>query len=648
MTNTTTNGPDWPHDPAIWVGVNFWSRAGGPRMWARYDAEIVKQELSVLAAHGCTLTRSFCYWPDFMPEPESLDEEVMSRFIEFLDLHSETGLRTIPTFIVGHMSGENWDPTWRKGRDLYRDVWLVAQQAWFVAAVARRTATHPAIAAWLLSNEMPIYGRNGEEPVVTSWARLLVQALRSAGASQPVSTGDGAWGIEVTGNDNGFSLRRLAPMVDFIGPHTYPASDDPVRQMLAPAFACELSGSFGKPVVLEEFGLSSDMASGDNAAHYYRQVLHSSLLAGARGWLAWNNCDYDNLADQAPYRHHPFEMHFGITDYAGRPKPQALELARFSALVAEVSAQGWQRSGDEVAVIVPEHFEHTEASWSFIDRSDIQPNLFQSYIAAREADLPVALVRERDLLHPGSAPVPGAKLYILPCAKFMMAPGAQLLLGLARDGATVYASYFAGSDWHQIGPWLPWINQAFGVTHQLRYGVPDTVTADEVTFELTRDVGDLAAGTRLNFLMAGDGPARAFLPVEPASAEVLAVDDQGRPALLRNRAGDGWMVLCTYPLEHMAASRATSNPEPTWRLYSALAEEAGVDRPVRVDDPRVVSGPITIGGKTAFLALNVSAAAVDARLRSDNSGVFLASTMEREPIEVLHLGPYEVALLYSL
>ena len=144
---------------------------------------------------------------------------------------------------------------------------------------------------------MPIYGRNGDEPAVTAWARLLVQALRSTGATQPVGTGDGAWGIEVTGNDNGFSLRRLAPMVDFIGPHVYPSSDDPVRQMLAPAFACELSGSFGKPVVLEEFGLSSDMASGENAAHYYRQVLHSSLLAGARGWLAWNNCDYDNLAE---------------------------------------------------------------------------------------------------------------------------------------------------------------------------------------------------------------------------------------------------------------------------------------------------------------------------------------------------------------
>jgi hypothetical protein len=617
-------------------------------MWARYDSEVVSQELAILAAHGCTLTRCFCYWPDFMPEPEALDEQVMGRFIAFLDLHSEHGLRTIPTFIVGHMSGENWDPSWRDGRDLYRDVWLVSQQAWFVAEVARRAAVHPAIAAWLLSNEMPIYGRNGDEQAVTSWARLLVQALRSAGATQPVSTGDGAWGIEATGNDNGFSLRRLAPLVDFIGPHTYPSSDDPVRQMLAPAFSCELSGSFGKPVVLEEFGLSSDMVSGENAAHYYRQVLHSSLLAGARGWLAWNNCDFDNLADQDPYRHHPFEMHFGITDHAGRPKPQALELARFAALVTELSQRGWQRSGDEVALVVPEHFEHTEPSWSHVPRGDIRPNLFQSYIAAREADLPVALVRERDLLSAPGAAAPPAKLYLLPCAKLMMAPAVQLVLGFARAGATVYASYFAGSGRDQIGPWLPWLDQAFGVAHRLRYGVPDTVTADEVTLELVRDLGQLAAGTKLNFAVAGEGPARAYLPVEPAGAEVLAVDDRGRPALLRNRAGQGWMVLCTYPLEHLAASRPAANPEPTWQLYSALADKAGVTRRVRVDDPRVVLGPITVGGKEAFVALNISPDEVDAKLISPTTSVYPASSAGTGSTDVLHLGPYEAAMLYSI
>jgi hypothetical protein len=100
---------------------------GGPRMWAHYDREVVTEELA----------------------------------------------------------------PWRGDRGLYRDVWLVSQQAWCVAEVARRTAAHPAIAAWLLVNEMPIYGRNGDEQAVTAWARLLVQTLRSSGATQ-VSTGTGA------------------------------------------------------------------------------------------------------------------------------------------------------------------------------------------------------------------------------------------------------------------------------------------------------------------------------------------------------------------------------------------------------------------------------------------------------------------------
>ena len=79
-------------------------------MWARYDGQVVREELAVLAANGCNVTRSFCYWPDFVPQPEQFDADVLERFGDFLDAHAETGIGTIPTFIVGHMSGENWDP----------------------------------------------------------------------------------------------------------------------------------------------------------------------------------------------------------------------------------------------------------------------------------------------------------------------------------------------------------------------------------------------------------------------------------------------------------------------------------------------------------------------------------------------------------
>src|ERR1700722_15368843 len=117
------------NDPELWVGVNFWARSGGPRMWTNYDPAIVREELATMREHGMTVTRSFLYWPDAMPPPDALDEPVMANFERFLDLHAELGMTTIPTFIVGHMSGENWDPAWRDGRDIFEDVWFVARQA---------------------------------------------------------------------------------------------------------------------------------------------------------------------------------------------------------------------------------------------------------------------------------------------------------------------------------------------------------------------------------------------------------------------------------------------------------------------------------------------------------------------------------------
>ncbi|MGH3445892.1 MAG: hypothetical protein ACRDPB_11000, partial [Nocardioidaceae bacterium] len=80
-----------------WLGANFWSRTGGPLMWRSYDPAVVRAELRVLAGHGLTMTRSFFYWPDFMPEPDRIDEELTARFADFLDAHHEIGLTTVPT-----------------------------------------------------------------------------------------------------------------------------------------------------------------------------------------------------------------------------------------------------------------------------------------------------------------------------------------------------------------------------------------------------------------------------------------------------------------------------------------------------------------------------------------------------------------------
>jgi endo-1,4-beta-mannosidase len=619
-----------------WLGVNFWSRVGGPRMFSRYDAPTVTKELQVLADHGLTVTRSFFFWPDFMPAPDRLDETLLARFADFLDLHTSFGLRTIPTLIVGHMSGENWDPAWRDGRDLYSDVWLVARQAWFAQQVAARFAGHPAVAGWLISNEMPLYGGPGTPEAVNSWAQLVIQGLRAGGARQPVSLGDGAWTIETNGQDSGYRLRDLAPLVDWVGPHVYPMGDDQVRQHLRAGFLCDLSTSAGRPVLLEEFGASSDFVGEENLGHYYRQVLHTSLLGGSVGWIAWNNTDFDDLADEPPYSHHPFELHFGVTDSNGAPKSALRELAAFRTVLDAIDLDRCQRSPTEVGIVIP---SHVDTSYPFTDDRERLPalgSIEQAYLASREAGVPAGLLRESRGL------TADCRLYLVPSVKQLTAPGWRRLEELARGGATVYVSYSAGSTDNQRGPWYAGVDRLFGVRHQLRYGQVNRITAERVTLRLVTDLGDLPTGATLSFAVAGNTNLRGYLPVEAVEAEVLATDEQGRAALVRRPVGDGSIVFCTYPLEAMAAATPEVNPEDTWRLYRALAQQANVEPLVRTNDPGVLVDSLDRDDGTRFIWLISQSGS--ARTITP-TGPLLRDLDSDTPITTIELPPYGVRVL---
>lgn len=579
-----------------WIGANFWSRTGGPRMWSRYDPGIVREELRVLHEHGLTMTRSFFYWPDFMPAPDTIDEGACDRYRDFLDAHREVGMGTIPTFIVGHMSGENWDPSWRHGRDLYTDVWMVARQAWFITELTRRFHDHPAVIGWLISNEIPIYGGEGDEEIISAWALLMVGAVRAGGGHQPVSLGDGAWGVETTGHDSGFSSLAYGELVDFIGPHVYRMENDRVRQHLKAAFVCELAQVAGKPVIMEEFGLSSDFVSARGSASYYRQLLHSTLTAGASGWVAWNNTDFDDLREQRPYSHHPFEMHFGITDAAGAPKPPLEELRIFSEELSGTDLAGLRRAPTATGIIVPSCLTARYPFTTEEERALIVDASEQAYVAAKEADLAPGIVHEpEDGLAGGIES--GYDLYLAPSTKQLAAATWPRLAELARGGATVYASYCAGETTAQRGPWWTGLDSLFGVAQELTYGLNDPVEDETVEITFVEPLGPLPEGATLRFRAAGNREARAFLPVRALDgADVVARDSHGRPAIVVKRHGSGRAVLCTYPLEYFAARLGRVNPEDTWRLYDALAELAGVRRPAHVEDPRVLADVLVDDG----------------------------------------------------
>ncbi|WP_433892669.1 beta-galactosidase trimerization domain-containing protein [Streptomyces sp. CA-111067] len=594
-------------DDGPWIGANFWSRSGGPLMWRSYDDDVVRQELTVLKEHGLNVVRSFFYWPDFHPAPDTIDETCVERYRMFLRACEDIGIATIPTFIVGHMSGANWDVSWRGGRDIYADGFVLGQQAFFIEQMVRRVGSSPAIAGWLISNEIIWYGGRTTREYARAWGLICTQAVRAGGSQLPVALGDGCGTVENTGDDWGLRMSDQDDISDWTGPHSYPMSDDQTRQMFHAAFLCE-SSHFGKPVVLEEFGVTSAFVSDEHAADYYRQVLHHTLLAGATGWIAWNNTDFD-LLDQDPYRHHLYELNFGITTSAGKPKPPLLELRDFEAVLRAVDFGRCSRADTGTAVLLPSYLS---ADFPMIDPAErrIIPEIgLHAYIAAKRAGLAPAVVREQDGL-------PDAGLVLIPSNKALTGTTFQQLPAAAEAGSHLYLSWFSGAGTGQRGAWWPQLEPLFGVRHRLRYGLSEPV-ADVVTLTVEHGFGDLAAGDRLTVRAAGAEHTRAVLPIDPLDAEVLLTDARGEPALIRRRIGEGALYLATMPIEYFGAVRRDANEDDdVWRLYRALALEAGVAPEVSVDDGRVVCDEVTHAEGTRYVWLvNTTAEAVAARPR---------------------------------
>ncbi|MEA4884873.1 MAG: cellulase family glycosylhydrolase [Clostridia bacterium] len=552
------------------VGLNYWPRHSGPFMWRDWRPGLIRGEVRQMAEMGLNVVRFFLFTPDFLPSPVEVNEVMMERLGEFLDICKETGIGAIPTLIVGHMSGENWDVPWRGGRSLYSDPEVVGAFELLCTRVASRYGNHPALRGWILSNEMPLYGGPGERADVAAWASRLAEAIRKVDPVHPVGAGDGAWGPEVSGRESGFSLDEIAPVVDFLGPHTYPVERDALRHSFTASSLVAAVRRYGKPCILEEFGCSSDHASDDNAAAYYRTCLHSTLLAGASGALGWCYSDFD-LPEQAPYSHHPFELSFGVTRTDGTAKPAGLELGEFAGLVRRVEADRGRVCDPEADIIVPSYY-HVDYPFSWQDRDAMRAIMLEAHVLTRCAGVRTNFIREdADPLRPGEK-----RLVMAPSTQKLTASYWKQIEEYVRAGGTFYCSYFAGAVPVHVGMWAFGFERLFGCRHRLTYGLVDSPPRPvEVEFE--EGFGDIRPGASCVLDPEGSWTGQAYCPVEPTSARVIARDQGGWPVLLKNALGKGTVYFCTYPIEYyLAASVDSPNRAECATIYRALFREAGL------------------------------------------------------------------------
>jgi beta-galactosidase len=549
------------------LGVNYWPCEYGVSMWKKWAPSVIDRDFGRIAALGCTLVRIFLVWEDFQPIREytgyragngvatylgdrplkkgepPVDAFQVAKFDEMLLIAEKHGLRLIPTFFTGWMSGTLFDVPWRDGRNIFSDPYMLRRQAELVSYFAGRYKDHPTIWSWDLGNEQNCFMPCNSRHDAWLWTDLLTKEIRLRDKNHLVTSGMHMDVDKCAGN---FTIEDLSGLLDYVCIHTYPKFRAICSNKLSSLKTTYLntfeynlhSNLSGKDVLCQEFaGLSCSRVSDEVEKEYIAIVLHSLLANGCMGALYWCYSDFATT-DELPYAANPFEKHLGLVDCEGRPGAVAEEIKEFSKIAQSFSAGGWHADTPQAAVIVPRHITDNTA-------------IFNCYILAKMAGLDVRFT------YPDSS-LEEFKLVFMPSVEesSFTLPDWENIKRFVHTGGTLYYSY-KGSAMRDM-------EELFGIRLE-----GDDRDGRLHKFAFNNSLGEID-------LSGGDSNSIVML-MSNRTAEVISTDIKGQPNILLNSYGNGKAILCTEPLETFISERHGSMPgKGIHNFYEWMASQAGI------------------------------------------------------------------------
>ena len=335
------------------LGVNYWPRRSAMWMWREFDIGEIREDMARIADIGFDVVRFFAMTRDFLPEPRTVSHEMVGKLEQVVHAAKDAGLRSMPTLITINMSGRFWWPDWMVNStgapaNLFSDPLVLRSQSLLVDTCARALSGEESIRAFDLSNEIDDAQRPESREAGWLWASLLANTIRRAAPGTPIQIG--AHLLSLT-TPNYLRIDDIAGAADEDVMHAYPLYSKTARSFLDPElvpFSCALTAELaqtGRPVLMQEFGLctagpgepgrtitddflgrplSQYLASEDEGATYYDEVIRRLLDTGAAGAYAWSYGDYhERLFDRSPLSTAIRERTFGLVRADGTEKPAA-------------------------------------------------------------------------------------------------------------------------------------------------------------------------------------------------------------------------------------------------------------------------------------------------------------------------------------
>lgn len=547
------------------IGCNYWASNAGAEMWREFDPEVIDSDLSLLSAHGIKYLRAFPIWRDFQPvepyvggqgmfleyttggkssNPYYLDDEMLARMQQFLDLCEKHGMQVILGLMTGWMSGRLFIPTALYGKNVITDPLAIWFTNLYIKGIVSRFRSHPALYGWDLGNECNCMAPVTDRFEAARWTAGVANAIRAEDREHIVLSGmhgltlEGVWSIK----DQGMFTDMLTthPYAIFCE-HTWIDRLLSYRTLLHPTaqgkFYADLSG---KPCLAEEFGTTGTYVCGDeNAADYLRVNLFSLWANGSKGLLWW--CANDqNMLTSFPYNRCMLELELGLLNDKRQPKPILLEMKKFSDFLATLDFELPAAATDAVCVLT-----RNQDQWGV------------GYMT----DLLLRRVGVNCRFAYGDDPLPDAPLYLMPSAnEYCVMPMERYreLKERVYAGSSLYLSVDA--------PFLADFKELTGLevldSYQCAEAGSAVLNGKEIAFERTRKIITRSVG-----------------------AKVLAVDSAGDPFISVFSYGKGSVYFVNAPIEkNLLAKHGAFEGEPEY-LYRALL---GKRAPVTVSGKDVI------------------------------------------------------------
>ena len=541
------------------IGCNYWASNAGTYMWRNWDETVVEEDLRKLSGCGVECLRVFPLWSDFQPistyikagcnemrihdkpldrTPEGVagvDPVMVERFARFIELCEKYGIKLLVCLLNGWMSGRMFFPPAFTNCNPIVNRTCVKWEIRFIKYFVNRFKDSETIVAWEPGNETNVM--LGVEFVDIKrdeyyvWLSTLVNTIKSCDPTRPVIAG--IHGLSMEGNA---PIRDIGEICDVLTVHPYPAFvphcfvDDlntMKSRLHATAESVYYSDIGGKLCLCEEIGTLCNMVGSEAVAAEYIKASANSLWAnGSTGIMWWCSHDQGHFLFP-PYDWCGVERELGLIKDDGTYKKVAGSLKNMRAF-RDSHPRLPDRKRDAVCILT-----HGQDHWAVA---------YSSFVLAKQAGIELQFA-EADYA------LPVSNIYMLASVTgeipLPLRTQKELLRRVGEDGATLYISWDGA----------------------LLSGFPDMMGA-EVMANRERQKGQTVTVPAINEELSMQGNRKLVL--QPMTAEVLATEENGEPALLCNAYGKGKIYFLGFGLEQRLCSQSGAFEKPYYKLYEYL------------------------------------------------------------------------------